>query len=103
MGEILLLPVCRTDAEGWRAVPRTLAAAGFAIWALTPSPAADDIWALDRPERLAVMLGAEGPGLSDRTLGSATRRARLPIAPDVDSLNVAAAAAVAFAVIGRPR
>jgi tRNA G18 (ribose-2'-O)-methylase SpoU len=103
MGEILLLPVCRTDAEGWRAVPAALTAAGFESWALTPEPDADDIWALDRPERLAVMLGAEGPGLSDRTLGSATRRVRLPIARDVDSLNVAAAAAVAFAVIGRPR
>jgi tRNA G18 (ribose-2'-O)-methylase SpoU len=103
MGEILLLPVCRTDADGWRAAPKTLADAGFETWALTPSPDADDIWSLDPPERLGVMLGAEGPGLSERTLGSATRRARLPIATDVDSLNVAAAAAVAFAVIGRPR
>jgi tRNA G18 (ribose-2'-O)-methylase SpoU len=103
MGEILLLPVCRTDIEGWRAVPATLTGAGFESWALTPSPDGDDIWALDRPERLAVMLGAEGPGLSDRTLGSATRRVRLPITSGVDSLNVAAAAAVAFAVIGRPR
>jgi tRNA G18 (ribose-2'-O)-methylase SpoU len=47
------------------------------------------------------VLGAEGPGLSRRALAAATRRVRLPIHHEVDSLNVAAAAAVAFAVVGR--
>lgn len=101
MGEILFLPVCRVRTDDWptNAFER-LAAAGFETWAMTPSGDAD-IWALDVPERIAIVLGAEGPGLAHRTMASATRRVRLPIHPDVDSLNVGAAAAVAFAVIGR--
>ena len=42
------------------------------------------------------MLGAEGPGLPAATLAAADRRVRIPLAPGVDSLNVATAAAVAF-------
>lgn len=101
MGEILFLPACRVDEGGWPgdAFAR-LAAAGFETWAMTPS-GDDDVWSLGVPERVAVVLGAEGSGLSRRTLAAATRRVRLPIHPDVDSLNVGAAAAVAFAVVGR--
>jgi tRNA G18 (ribose-2'-O)-methylase SpoU len=47
-------------------------------------------------ERTAVMLGAEGPGLSPGALAAADMRVRIPMAPGVDSLNVATAAAVAF-------
>ena len=58
----------------------------------------------DVPDRLAIVLGAEGPGLSACcTLDGDRRRVRIPIRDDVDSLNVAAAAAVAFAVVSRPR
>jgi tRNA G18 (ribose-2'-O)-methylase SpoU len=103
MGEILFLPSCRIDASAWSATPAALHDAGFETWALTPDPTATDIWSLDPPDRLAVALGAEGPGLDHATMNLATRRVRLPIDPDVDSLNVGAAAAVAFAVIGRPR
>jgi len=53
------------------------------------------------PERLAIVLGAEGPGLDGRTIDATTHRVRLPIRPEVDSLNVGAAAAVAFAVADR--
>jgi tRNA G18 (ribose-2'-O)-methylase SpoU len=98
MGEVLLLDWCRVASSAWpTAAFEELTAAGFETWALTPS-GDDDIWTLPVPERLALVLGAEGPGLSARTLSFATRRVRLPIAPDVDSLNVGAAAAVAFAV-----
>ena len=55
------------------------------------------------PERLAILLGAEGPGLTPGALGRATHRVAIPISPDVDSLNVGHAAAIAFAVTGRPR
>ena len=48
----------------------------------------------DRP---AIVLGAEGPGLSDAAMRSATRRVRIPISGDVDSLNVGHAAAIPFA------
>ena len=64
---------------------------------MTPEPPAADIWELDAPDRLAVVLGAEGPGLGRATSMPPTQRVRLPIDPDVDSLNVGAAAAVAFA------
>lgn len=101
MGEILRLPSVRVPAGDWpHAALGALADAGFATWALTPARDADDIWTLDVPERLALMLGAEGPGLSSAALAGA-RRVRLPIRGDVDSLNVAAAAAVAFAIAGR--
>lgn len=101
MGEILYLPACRIGEADWPgAALGRLAAAGFATWAMTPT-GEDDIWSLDVPDRVAVVLGAEGPGLSRRALAAATRRVRLPIHPQVDSLNVGAAAAVAFAVVGR--
>jgi tRNA G18 (ribose-2'-O)-methylase SpoU len=101
MGEILFLPTCRVTDDEWPNLAfERLASAGFETWAMTPS-GDDDLWSLDVPERVAVVLGAEGPGLSSGTLAAATRRVRLPIHPDVDSLNVGAAAAVAFAVIGR--
>ncbi len=98
MGEILHLPSCRVGGDDWPgAAFEQLHAAGFETWAMTPADDADDIWQLDPPERLAVVLGAEGPGLDRRTMAAATRRVHIPIRDDVDSLNVAAAAAVTFA------
>jgi tRNA G18 (ribose-2'-O)-methylase SpoU len=47
-------------------------------------------------DRLALLLGAEGAGLSPAVLAEADVRARIPLAGGVDSLNVAAAAAIAF-------
>lgn len=103
MGEILFLPSCRVEAPEWTAALTSLHEAGFETWAMTPGEDATDIWTIEPPERLALLFGAEGPGLSDGALAASTRRVRLPIRPDVDSLNVAAAAAIAFAVTGRPR
>lgn len=105
MGEILHLPSCRPDDPHWPDDTfDRLHRLGYETWAMTPAPDATDIWELVVPDRVAVVLGAEGPGLRTRTRVTATRRVRLPIRPDVDSLNVAAAAAVAFAVIdGRAR
>jgi tRNA G18 (ribose-2'-O)-methylase SpoU len=101
MGEVLLLDVARFD--DWPAGVDRLHDAGFETWAMTPAPDAVSIWALDVPDRLAIVLGAEGPGLDSATLQRASRRVRIPINADVDSLNVGHAAAVAFAVIGRNR
>jgi tRNA G18 (ribose-2'-O)-methylase SpoU len=69
---------------------------------MSPMPSAESIWDVAVPDRLAVVLGAEGPGLDRRTLARATRTVRIPLHPDVDSLNVGHAAAVTFAAIGRP-
>lgn len=102
MGEILFLPTARVAAGEWPASAiERLHTHGVETWAMTPASDAEDIWGLEVPDRLAVVLGAEGPGLSDCTLATCRRRVRLPIATDVDSLNVGAAAAVAFAIIGR--
>ena len=101
MGEILFLPAARVGPDAWPDVLGEIAAAGFETWAMTPGGDSRDIWELDVPRRLAVMLGAEGPGLSPPALGAATHRVRLPIDPSVDSLNVGAAAAVAFAIVNR--
>lgn len=103
MGEILFLPCCRIADGGWVDALSTLHDASFETWALTPAADSADIWTLSTPDRLALVLGAEGPGLTARTLAMASHRVRLPIDPDVDSLNVGAAAAVAFAVAARPR
>lgn len=98
MGEILHLRSCRVDAGEWPGGAfDTLHGAGFETWAMTPADDSRDLWQTDAPERLAVVLGAEGPGLTRRTIDAATHRVRIPIRPDVDSLNVAAAAAVTFA------
>ncbi len=103
MGEILFLPSCRIHREHWPGALGTLHDAGFESWALTPSDHGTDVWTIEPPARLAVLLGAEGPGLRPATMAAASRRVRLPIDAEVDSLNVAAAAAIVFAVIGRTR
>ncbi len=99
LGEVLHLPVAR--AADWPGDLDVLHAAGFETWALTPAPDAADLWSLAVPPRVAVLLGAEGPGLSAAALAAATRQVRIPIAEDVDSLNVGHAAAVAFAQLSR--
>jgi tRNA G18 (ribose-2'-O)-methylase SpoU len=67
----------------------------FTVLALTPRGEMT-LRSLPVPERWAVLLGAEGPGLSDAALAAADRRVRIPMATGVDSLNVATAAAVTF-------
>jgi tRNA G18 (ribose-2'-O)-methylase SpoU len=71
---------------------------GFTVAALALADDAmslDDL-AADPPERLALVLGTEGDGLKPRTLAAADVVVKIPMAGDVDSLNVAAASAVAF-------
>jgi tRNA G18 (ribose-2'-O)-methylase SpoU len=102
MGEVLFLPIVRISEPDWPGALHTLQAAGFETWAMTPEPGAIDLWRSPVPERLAVLLGAEGPGLAEQTLAASGRRVRIPIRPEVDSLNVGHAAAVTFAAIGRP-
>ena len=102
MGEILHLPSCRVESTDWPdgALAR-LHDLGYETWAMTPADDATDIWELPVPESLALVLGAEGPGLARRTMAATSRRVRLPIRSDVDSLNVAATAAVTFAIVDR--
>jgi tRNA G18 (ribose-2'-O)-methylase SpoU len=97
MGAVFALPWTRIE-DWYDALPR-LRDAGFTTLALTPDEDALDIAYLPRTaelDKLCIILGSEGPGISPRWLSSADRRIRIGMARDVDSLNVAAAAAVAF-------
>jgi tRNA G18 (ribose-2'-O)-methylase SpoU len=72
----------------------------FTLFALTPAARAS-IRDVTFPDRYALLFGSEGPGLSDAWLAAADEHVRIPMQPGVDSLNVAAAAAVAFYAAGQ--
>jgi tRNA G18 (ribose-2'-O)-methylase SpoU len=101
MGEVFAVPYARADH--WPEVLDELAASGFDAVALTPAEDATPLGELNvgADDRIAVLLGTEGPGLSDTAMSRATVRVRIPMAAGVDSLNVAAAAAITFWEIGR--
>ena len=103
MGEVFALPYAFTSA--FPAGLDVVADAGFSLLALTPDPAAepiDDV-VFDPGDKVALVLGAEGPGLTEATMERVDRPVRIPIRAGIDSLNVAAAAAVACYVLGRGR
>ena len=97
MGEVLFLPITRVDS--WPAGLEAIRAAGFTIAAMTPGDEAVSLFEWQPPTRVALLLGAEGAGLSSSALGRADVRLRIPIRVDVDSLNVGHAAAVALAFL----
>jgi tRNA G18 (ribose-2'-O)-methylase SpoU len=104
MGELLHLPVVRCSA--WPDAIAVVRAAGFEVWALTPSADATDLRDLQRlvlPTKIALLAGAEGPGLSMPALSAATRRVRIAMHNTVDSLNVGHATAIALAAIAPDR
>lgn len=96
MGAALSVPLAAAGA--WPADLARLRAAGLALLALTPAADATPLTALaaDRLPRVALLLGAEGPGLSAAALAAAELRVRVESGPRVDSLNVATAAAIAL-------
>jgi tRNA G18 (ribose-2'-O)-methylase SpoU len=97
MGGTLRVPFARL--VDWPAGLGRLGEAGYALVALTPRGAADiaDLGtAQPVPQRLALLLGAEGRGISAGALAGAELEVRIAMAPDVDSLNVSAAAAIAL-------
>jgi len=101
MGEVFSIPYARI--ESWPSGLTLLREAGFRVLALTPDSRASSIdeIAVQDGEKLALLLGAEGPGLSDSAVAVATSAVRIPMGNGVDSLNVAAAAAVACYAIAR--
>ncbi|GAA1016608.1 rRNA methyltransferase [Streptomyces sp. F-3] len=102
MGAVFSLPYARL--ETWPADLETVREAGFTLLALTPDERAEplDETAPHRLDRVALMLGAEGDGLSARALRAADTWVRIPMSHGVDSLNVGAAAAVAFYAVRSP-
>lgn len=117
VGQALSVPFA--TLENWPGDLATLRGAGYFVLALTPSPRARDISEVqqelrERPRPIALLLGAEGPGLTGAALDLAEAHVRIPMpgrdlcsgagadAPEsaVDSLNVSVAAAVALHPLG---
>ena len=95
MGTVFQVPWTRIDP--WPGGVETLHDLGFevAALALTDESVDLDAYAARAPKRVALVLGTEGDGLTKRTLHAVDQAVRIPMAGGVDSLNVAAAAAVA--------
>lgn len=96
MGHVLRVPFAVLPGA-WPDSLRLLRERGFSVLAMTPAADAVPLRDVERPQRWAVLLGAEGPGLTPGAQAAADLRVAIPMAPGVDSLNVATAAAVAFA------
>ncbi|MEV0647035.1 RNA methyltransferase [Phytomonospora sp. NPDC050363] len=95
MGEVFAVPYATLGP--WPQALDEVRAAGFTVLALTP---AEDALPMQRltaaqRDRAALLFGAEGPGLTGAAMGASDVRVRIPMRGGVDSLNVAAAAAVA--------
>ena len=97
MGAVFTVPWTRIDD---RTAVEELHEAGFTVAAMTPAPDARAIDDIEIPERLAVAVGSEGPGLSPRWLAASDLRVRIQMHGQVDSLNVATAAAIALYALG---
>jgi tRNA G18 (ribose-2'-O)-methylase SpoU len=100
MGEVFALPYA--DVDRLPSGLEVLARQGFSTVALTPDPAAPPIDRFAPPDRLALVFGTEGPGLSDATTAAVDALVRIPMHRGVDSLNVAAAAAIACYALSAP-
>lgn len=96
MGTVFQVPWVRL--EHWTADLQRVKDAGFltAALALSDDAVTVDSLAAEAPEKLALILGTEGQGLGAATLHHADRHVIIPMSHGVDSLNVAAASAVAF-------
>jgi len=100
MGAVLTTPWTR--AQPWPWLLEDLGEQGFERVALTPAPSAVDLrgWSpAQAGGRVALLLGSEGPGLSDEVFARVDTQLRIPMTERVDSLNVAAAAAIACYVL----
>ena len=94
MGSVFWLPYARI--EDWYAAPALLHEHDFTTYAMTLADDSVDLDDVPRDvDRLAVVLGSEGHGLSEHWQRESDVRVRIPMAEQIDSLNVAASAAVA--------
>jgi tRNA G18 (ribose-2'-O)-methylase SpoU len=96
MGTVLQVPWSRVG--GWAVTRKLLTASGFhiAALALTDDAVALKQFAATAPDRVALVLGTEGDGLTAEAIAAADTVVRIPMAHGIDSLNVAATAAVAM-------
>jgi len=101
MGHALTIPFAYLPSEkDWPAIVTNLTSAGFISLAMTPAPDALDIdqYIQNRPsgQKIAILLGAEGPGLTQNAMNASDIRIKIPLASSADSLNISVAAAVAL-------
>ncbi len=99
------LRLSHAHPEPWPTCLQRLAAADYRLLALTPAVDAipiDEIVGDGPPERAVLLLGSEERGLDEETLALADVRVRVPTEDVVDSLNVAATAAIALHRLYRP-
>lgn len=101
LGHVLMIPFARVDEGEWPTALVELRGLGFTTVGLTPDPDATPLGQLvaDRPARVALVLGAEGPGLSPGARSTTDRQVRIPMVDGVDSVNVATAAAIALSAL----
>ena len=104
MGHVLRLPFAHLEGTSttWQRSLEQLRQAGFRLISLTPDDRAVHlaealIDASGSPHpKVALLVGGEGPGLTEHAMRATDIRARIPMAPGTDSLNVATSAAIAF-------
>ena len=104
MGHVLRLPFAHLDGTSttWQRSLEQLRQAGFRLISLTPDDRAVHLAealvdAAGKPwPKVALLVGGEGPGLTEHAMRATDVRARIPMAPGTDSLNVATSAAIAF-------
>ena len=108
MGHVLRTPFARLEGKTttWQRSLEILRDRGYTVIALTPNTSGTLGEAVEearrraelsgRELRLAIMVGAEGPGLTEHAMRAADIRAAIPMASGTDSLNVATAAAIGF-------
>lgn len=97
MGHALLVPFAK--AQRWPADLHDLRQNGFRLLAMTPNPQAGtlaEVMGSLGADRVAVLVGAEGPGLTETVMRASDVRVHVPMSRGTDSLNVATAAALAF-------
>jgi tRNA G18 (ribose-2'-O)-methylase SpoU len=100
LGAVFSLPVVRL--ERWPEELDRLRAGGVSLVAAVLEPAAVPLARFAAPKRFALLLGAEGPGLSAAALARCDHRVTIPMSPGADSLNVATAAAIFLYALTRP-
>jgi tRNA G18 (ribose-2'-O)-methylase SpoU len=100
MGAVFSLPHARLD--DWYAAPALLREAGFTTYAMTLATDAVPLDVVEPAARSALIIGSEGPGLTEHWQREADVRLTIPMATGIDSLNVAASLAIACWHFRRP-
>ncbi|HUS21514.1 MAG TPA: RNA methyltransferase [Aeromicrobium sp.] len=100
MGAVFSLPHARLD--DWYTAPALLREAGFTTYAMTLASGAVPIDTIEPAARSALIVGSEGPGLTEHWQREADVRMTIPMAAGIDSLNIAASVAIACWHFRRP-